>query len=60
MDTDDLETRKQKPKPKDLESLSIEALNDYVAELQAEIERARLMIAGKQSARTAADTVFKI
>ena len=60
MDTDDLEPRKQKPKPKDLEGMSIEALNDYVAELQAEIERARLMIAGKQSARSAADTVFKI
>jgi uncharacterized small protein (DUF1192 family) len=60
MDTDELEPRKQKPKPKDLESMSIEALNDYVAELQAEIERARLMIAGKQSARSAADTVFKI
>jgi uncharacterized small protein (DUF1192 family) len=60
MDADDLEPRKQKPKPKDLESMSIEALEDYVAELAAEIERARLMIAGKKSARSAADSVFKV
>ncbi len=60
MDTDDLEPRKEKPKRKDLESMSIEALNDYVGELEAEIERAKLMIAGKEKARSSADTVFKI
>jgi len=60
MDADDLEPRKKKPQPNDLESMSIEALMDYVAELEAEIARARLMIAGKQSARSAADSVFKV
>lgn len=60
MDTDDLEPRKEKPKRKDLESMSIEALNDYVSELEAEIERAKLMIAGKEQARSSADSVFKI
>ncbi len=60
MDADDLEPRKAKPKPRDLESMSIEALNEYVAELEAEIERTKLMIASKQSARASADSVFKI
>ena len=60
MDADDLEPRKEKPKRKDLESMSIEALNDYVGELEAEIERAKLMIAGKEKARSSADSVFKI
>ena len=60
MDADDLEPQKGKPKRKDLESMSIEALGEYIAELEAEIERTKLMIAGKESARSSADSVFKI
>jgi|AP12_2_1047962.scaffolds.fasta_scaffold508945_2 uncharacterized small protein (DUF1192 family) len=60
MDADDLEPQKAKPKRRDLEAMSVEALGEYVAELEAEIERAKLMIAGKQSARASADQVFKI
>ena len=59
MDPEDLEPRLQ-PKPvKDLEPMSVEALTDYIAELESEIERAREMIASKQSARGAAEIFFK-
>lgn len=61
MDTDDLEPRpvKTKPKPKDLDVMSLEALGEYIAELETEIERARAKIAEKQGARSAAESVFK-
>lgn len=59
MDLDDLEPRAPEPKPKDLESMSIEALGDYIAELEAEIARAREMIAAKEAARGGADAVFR-
>ena len=59
MDTDDLEPVKKKPAPKNLEVLSIEALGEYIAELEAEISRARETIAGKESAQSAAETFFK-
>ncbi|MEM7121627.1 MAG: DUF1192 domain-containing protein [Pseudomonadota bacterium] len=59
MDTDDLEPLRPKPTVKELEGMSIEALGDYVAELEAEIKRAEAMIASKQSARASADSVFK-
>lgn len=51
-----------KPKglvPKDLDEMSIEALEDYVAELQTEIERVKTKVAAKQEARGAADSFFK-
>ena len=60
MDTDDLEPLRPKPTAKELEGMSIEALNDYVGELKAEIKRAEAMIESKQSARASADSVFKI
>lgn len=60
MDTDDLEPRPAKPRPKDLDDMSIEALHDYIADLEAEIARAREAIAGKEAARTGADSFFKI
>jgi len=40
--------------------MSIEALNEYIAGLEAEIERARAEIAKKQNSRAAAESVFKI
>ena len=54
-----------RPKPKglvqkaNLDPLSVGQLNDYIAELEAEIARARADIAKKQSVRGAADSVFK-
>ncbi len=59
MEEDDLAPRAQKPEPKKLELMSIEALNEYIAELEAEIARARETIAEKEAARTGADAVFR-
>ena len=59
MDIDDLEPQHQKPKPKNLDEMSIEALGEYIADLESEIARARETISAKQSAQHAADSVFK-
>ena len=59
MDTDDLEPLAGPKKPKDLEIMSIKALQEYIAELKAEIERAEAEINAKQSHRSAADAFFK-
>ena len=59
MDAEDLEPRKQKPKPKDLELMGVEELEEYIAGLQAEIDRARAVIDGKQSHKGAAEAFFK-
>lgn len=59
MDIDDLEPKKQ-PKPKkNLEELSIEALHDYIAELEEEIARTRDSIKSKEAARLGAEAFFK-
>ena len=59
MDSDDLEPKKKKPEQKNLEVLSIEALEEYIGELEIEIARVREAIAGKQDARTGAEAFFK-
>lgn len=59
MEPEDLEPRKPKPEKKNLEVMSIEALEEYIAELEAEIARAREAIAGKQTAREGAEAFFK-
>lgn len=60
MNPDDLEPPKPKTvEPADLGTMSIEALQEYIAEREAEIERARAMIAKKQAARSAAASVFR-
>ena len=59
MEFEDLEPRKQALKPRDLSSWSVGDLNDYIANLQAEIERAETMIKSKQGHRSAADAFFK-
>jgi uncharacterized small protein (DUF1192 family) len=60
MDSDDLEPRRPDMGPKNLETMSIEALTDYVGELQAEIERVEAVIREKKAARDSAASVFKI
>jgi uncharacterized small protein (DUF1192 family) len=55
---DSEEPRKVKPRPKDLEAMSIEALGEYIAEMETEIVRVREAIAGKSTARRDAETVF--
>ena len=59
MDTDDLEPQQQKPALKNLEEVSIEALAEYIAELEAEIARVREAIKGKKGAQSDADQLFK-
>lgn len=59
MDWDDLEPKKTKPAPRNLEIMGVAELNTYIAELEAEIARARAAIAGKQSARQGAEMFFK-
>jgi uncharacterized small protein (DUF1192 family) len=59
MEPEDLEPKKQKPPPRNLDEMSIEALNEYIAELEAEIERVRESIAAKEKARAGAEQVFR-
>lgn len=59
MDTDDLEPRAERPKPKNLDVMSIEALHEYIGEIEREIARARDMIAKKTNVRSGADAFFK-
>ena len=61
MDDDDLKLQHVEAefKPRNLAVLSIEALADYIAVLEAKITRTRDAIAEKESARESADSVFK-
>jgi len=59
LDPEELEPKKQKPKPRDLEVLGVSELNDYIAELEAEIARAKAAIAKKQDHRGGAEAFFK-
>jgi uncharacterized small protein (DUF1192 family) len=58
MDTDDLEPAARKPKPKELDTLSVAELEAYIGTLEAEIARARAAIERKQSHRQGADSLF--
>ena len=59
MEESELEPLTKKSKPKDLDIMSIEALEEYIAALEAEIDRARAAIAAKSDHRDAADAFFK-
>lgn len=59
MDLEDFEPRKQRPKPKDLSSISVGDLEEYIAMLEGEIARVREEIARKQSHKSAATAFFK-
>jgi uncharacterized small protein (DUF1192 family) len=59
MDTDDLEPVAKMPDAKNLEIMSIEALGEYIAGLEGEIERTRTEIALKEKARDGAESVFR-
>ena len=54
----------EQPKPKgiqplDLDVMSVEALGEYIEELEAEIERVKAKISSKKDARGAAESFFK-
>jgi uncharacterized small protein (DUF1192 family) len=59
MDDTELDPLTKRPKLKDLDVMSINALTEYIAGLRAEIERAEAAIESKQSHRAAADSIFK-
>ena len=56
---DDLDPKVLVEKPETLQGMSIEELNDYIAELQAAIGRAREVIADKEKHLSGADALFK-
>ena len=59
MSFDDLEPQKKKPALKNLEELSIEALYEYIAEMEEEITRVRGAIKLKEAAKQGAEAFFK-
>lgn len=58
-DDDDLEPRHKPKVLKDLDVMSIEALREYIGELEAEIARAQAKIAAKEKAKLGAQGFFK-
>ena len=59
MDIEELEPRKAKPQPKNLDSMSVEELVDYIASLKAEIARVEEKVATKRAHLNAASGFFK-
>ena len=59
MDLDELEPRKKKIEPRNLEVMGVKELEAYIAELETEIARVRGAIAGKSSHKNAAEKFFK-
>lgn len=59
MDTDDLDPAVRPAGKPDMDLMSIGELNDYIAGLQAEIDRARTAIAAKQGFKSGAEAFFK-
>ncbi len=55
---DDLEPPVQKPKVRDLQPMSVGELEDYIAELEAEIARADAAIAKKKAHRDGIEALF--
>ena len=59
MDLEDLEPRKAITKPKDLELLGVEELEEYLAELETEATRVKEKIAAKKAYKSGAENLFK-
>lgn len=59
MDLEDLEPRKQTPKPKDLDGMGVEELQDYLAWLEAEVTRVKAKIESKKTYLAGAESFFK-
>ncbi len=58
-DLDDLDPKQKKSQPRNLDTMNIEDLKDYVGVLKAELERVEAKIAAKQSHAAAAASLFK-
>lgn len=59
MDWEDLDPKTKKPKPRNLDIMGIEELEDYISDLEAEIARVRQAIAAKRSVKAGAEALFK-
>ncbi|MEO1226448.1 MAG: DUF1192 domain-containing protein [Pseudomonadota bacterium] len=59
MEPEDLEPRRPKIAPPNLDPLSIDDLKDYIAQLEAEIERVRAVIASRKDHLSEAEKFFK-
>lgn len=59
MDPEDLEPRRPAPKLRELDTLSIAELKDYIVELEAEISRVKSKMAAKESHLLGAATLFR-
>jgi len=59
MEEQDLGPQTRRPKLRDLEVMSIEALGDYIVEMETEIARVRAAIEAKESWRDNAESFFK-
>ena len=59
IELDELEPRKAKAPLKELSTLSVAELEDYISRLEGEIARARAAIAAKQAHRSGAEALFK-
>jgi uncharacterized small protein (DUF1192 family) len=65
MDLDDLQPRRKPDDAlaaltrQDLDPLSVDELGERIAALEAELERTRAKLAGAQSFRSVADSLFK-
>ncbi len=58
-DLDDLDPRQKKSPPKNLDAMSIEDLESYIAAMKAEIARVEDKIKAKRSHAAAAASFFK-
>lgn len=59
MDLDELYPPKKKPEVVNLETLSIEELEERIRRLEVEIERARDVIKAKKSLKNSAQSLFR-
>ena len=59
MDDEDLEPQRTKEKKINLEEMSIAAIGEHIAQLEAEIALAKSAIKLKESARDGAQSLFK-
>ena len=59
MEPEDLEPRAVRPKPKDLDMMGVEELEEYLAELEAEALRVREKIKAKRDYKSGAAALFK-
>jgi uncharacterized small protein (DUF1192 family) len=59
MDMEDLEPRRKASALRELDTLSISELKDYITELETEIARVKTKIAAKQAHLSGAGSLFK-